>query len=110
MSVGISPATPLVSPLAANRRRMLKLVATLSLLSVCAIAIFSFRVQPKKLESALFESDNEFDPLKLYSKAKDTDYDHPNRIDDYGCLFSACDSDESETILTRGKSSSTTYT
>jgi hypothetical protein len=105
MSVDSSPTTPLVSPLAGHRRKMLKLVTALALLSLCAIAIFSFRVQPKKLESALLESDNEFDPLKLYPKAKDTDWDHPNRIDDYGCLFSACDSDESETILTRGNSS-----
>jgi hypothetical protein len=36
----------------------------------------------------------DFDPNKLYKFDADTDLEHPNRIDNYGCLFSNCDDDD----------------
>jgi hypothetical protein len=32
-----------------------------------------------------------FEPAKLYKDPPQTDFDHENRIDNYGCMFSDCD-------------------
>jgi hypothetical protein len=42
------------------------------------------------VDRAVLES---FDAGKIYKFDQETDLDHPNRIDEYGCLFSNCGDD-----------------
>ena len=104
MVEGATAESPLIPSLKTYQRRTLQILSSLLLLCLCGVAIFSYSVHRSSVKSALVaDSDSEFDPANLYTAAKNIDWDHPNRIDDYGCLFSSCGSDdESETILTRG--------
>ena len=75
----------------------------LAILVMCSTILYIWSVHLSK-SSLLEDADNGFDPDIIYTEPKDTDWSHPNRIDEYGCLFSSCGSeDESETILTRGE-------
>ncbi|EKX47767.1 hypothetical protein GUITHDRAFT_137156 [Guillardia theta CCMP2712] len=42
-----------------------------------------------------------FDPDNLYKYNKIEDYDHPNRIDKYNCLFSGCDESEDKGLVSK---------
>lgn len=48
---------------------------------------------PKNAASRTQALDQAFDADKIYGQGPETDLDHPNRIDEYGCMFSNCADD-----------------
>eukprot|EP00001_Collodictyon_triciliatum_P115352 20238_1 len=41
-----------------------------------------------------------FDPAKMYKDPPETDLDHENRIDNYGCMFSDCEGKKTPLLQT----------
>jgi hypothetical protein len=90
-----------------SRKLLLGVVAVLAMGTILSIVGVQYRngMLVLKAPSPLYGEDivnngpvdpsvlENFDAKSLYKFDADTDLEHPNRIDAYGCLFSNCDDD-----------------
>ena len=66
---------------------------------VCAVLVLVVVVPHAHHQTALKAT---FDAGSIYQNAKNTDQDHPNRIDKYGCLFAGCSGSGSDSLSVKG--------
>jgi len=66
---------------------------------VCAVLVLVVVVPHAYHQTALKAT---FDAGSIYQDAKNTDHDHPNRIDKYGCLFAGCSGSGSDSLSVKG--------
>jgi len=105
MSPPPGSAMPLLGQGALKPRRMqgllLRSTALLAGATLCAIAVLAVVLNGgERSGTALAEST--FDGAALYKSPKETDLDHPSRIDKYGCLFAGCSGSGGDSLSRKG--------
>lgn len=69
--------------------------------TLCAISVLAVVLHGGERRGiALAEST--FDASALYKGPKETDMDHPSRIDKYGCLFAGCSGNGVDSLSRKG--------
>jgi hypothetical protein len=105
MSPPPGSAMPLLGQGALKPRRgqvlPLRAAALLAGTTLCAIAVLAVVLHGgERRGTALAEST--FDGAALYKSPKETDLDHPSRIDKYGCLFAGCSGSGGDSLSRKG--------
>ena len=91
---------PLLGQGALKTRRM-QFLPLLAGATLCAIAVLAVVLHGgERSRTALAEST--FDGAALYKSPKETDLDHPSRIDKYGCLFAGCSGSGGDSLSRKG--------
>jgi len=91
-----------------RRKSILAMIAFASILALLAMLAIKSGMDGNSHRVALLEENldlDSFEPSKIYKTADpNIDFDHPNRVDNYGCLFSNCaDSASGGSVLNKGE-------